>query len=120
MTYDGALCTYYGDGVVKGTQNFPLQNGWDLSPRADRIHVGSRITQTSSFPGNVDDARVYDRELSTDEVNIVMSGGEVPIVYTPLVSVANLYDDEPVNSKKINFMDYAVLMQSWLEEKLWP
>jgi hypothetical protein len=120
MTYDGALCTYYGDGVVKGTQNFPLQNGWDLSPRADRIHVGSRITQTSSFPGNVDDARVYDRELSTDEVNLVMSGGEVPIIYTPLVSVANLYDDEPVNSKKINFMDYAVLMQSWLEEKLWP
>jgi hypothetical protein len=114
MTFDGATIGYYGDGALVGTLNY------DLWRRGDFINVGTRNTQTSSFPGKVDDARVYNRELSTAEINTVMGGGEADAVYTPLVSIANLYDEEPVNSKKINFMDYAVLMSQWLDEKLWP
>ena len=114
MTYDGGTIRYYGDGGLIG------ESDYDLSPRADRVHVGSRITQASSFPGNVDDARIYNRELSTDEINTVMSGAEIVPVYTPLESAANLYDEEPVNSKKINFKDYALLLQEWLLEIYWP
>ena len=114
MTYDGGTVRYYGDGVLIGERDY------DLSPRADRVHIGSRVTQASSFPGKVDDARIYKRELSTAEINAVMNGGEADILYFPLVSAANLYDEEPVNSKKINFNDYATMTQEWLVEKLWP
>ena len=114
MTFDGTTITYYGDGDYVG------QTDIDLSIRGDRVNVGKRNTQASSFPGKVDDARIYNRELSTAEINTVMSGAEVDPVYSPLVSVANLYDEEPVNSKKINFNDYAAMMQEWLVEKLWP
>jgi hypothetical protein len=62
MTYDGTAIAYYGDAVLKGKENF------DLSIRGDRVHVGSRVTQASSFPGKVDDARVYDYALSPAEV----------------------------------------------------
>jgi len=62
MTYDGTAITYYGDATAVGTENV------DLSSRADRVHVGSRITQTSSFPGKVDDARVYDYALTDGQI----------------------------------------------------
>jgi len=114
MTYDGTTMSYYGDGVLIGTVDY------DLWRRGDRVNVGKRNTQASSFNGKVDDARIYNRELSTAEINTVMSGAEIVPVYTPLVSAANLYDEEPVNSKKINFKDYALLLQQWLDEIYWP
>jgi hypothetical protein len=40
----------------------------DLSIRASLVHVGSRITQASSFPGKVDDARVYDYVLTDAQI----------------------------------------------------
>ena len=67
MTYDGTTILYYGDGVLKDTDP-GKSNVQDLSIRADRVHIGSRITQASSFPGQVDDARVYDYTLSLAEI----------------------------------------------------
>jgi hypothetical protein len=40
--------------------------------------------------------------------------------YCPLESPANLYDEEPMLSKKVNFRDFSVLANSWLAESLWP
>jgi hypothetical protein len=62
MTYDGDLLDYYGDGELIGT----VSRGALVD--ADNVHIGSRITQTSSFPGNVDDARVYDTALTMAQI----------------------------------------------------
>ncbi|MHC4110536.1 MAG: LamG-like jellyroll fold domain-containing protein, partial [Planctomycetota bacterium] len=70
MTYDGTAIAFYGDGILKGKENF------DLTDRADRIHVGSRVTQDSSFPGNVEDARVYNIALTRGQIATL--GGYVP------------------------------------------
>jgi len=67
MTYDGTTIRYYGDGVYVDTDP-GKSNVQDLSIRGDRVHVGSRITQASSFPGKVDDARIYDYTLSHAEI----------------------------------------------------
>ncbi|MHC4354957.1 MAG: LamG-like jellyroll fold domain-containing protein, partial [Planctomycetota bacterium] len=47
MTYDGTTIQYYGDGVLMDT-DAGKSNVQDLSASADRVHVGSRITQASS------------------------------------------------------------------------
>jgi hypothetical protein len=75
-----------------------------------------------SWDGLVDDVRVYDVELTAQQVQTVMNGGDLPVVdvYVPVMSVANLYDDEPQNERSVNFKDFAVLADQWLEEKLWP
>jgi hypothetical protein len=75
-----------------------------------------------SWEGLVDDVRVYEVALTAAEVQTVMNGGDVPVfdVYVPLTSVTNLSDEEPMNSKKINFKDFAVLADDWLKELLWP
>ena len=111
MTFDGTTIKAYGDGLQTG------QAGMDLSIRGDRVNIGKRNTQASSFPGKVDDARIYNYQLSTGEIMSIVGVDEV---YFPLESIANLYDEEPVNSKFINFKDYATLMEEWLYEQLWP
>lgn len=119
MTYDGSRIDYYGDGVWKDTDP-GKSNVIDLWRRGDYVNIGKRNTQASSFPGKVDDARIYKRVLTDAEIVTVMGGGEVEEIYFPIESVANIYDDEPVNSKFINFKDYAVLADEWLTLILWP
>ena len=41
-------------------------------------------------------------------------------IYYPIESLANISDDEPINSKKVNFLDYAELMDQMFLEELWP
>jgi len=40
--------------------------------------MGRRVTQTSSFPGTVDDAVIYDRVLSAEEI-LWLAGVTMPI-----------------------------------------
>jgi hypothetical protein len=76
MSFDGTTITYYGDGVMMDTD--PLKsNVVDLSLQADNVHIGSRITQDSSFPGNVENACIYNRVLSDDEIEMVMAGSVI-------------------------------------------
>ncbi len=67
MSYDGTTIRYYGDGQPMDTDP-AKSNVQDLSISADRVHVGSRITQTSSFPGLVDDAAIYNVQLTDGQV----------------------------------------------------
>jgi hypothetical protein len=41
-------------------------------------------------------------------------------LYCPVASPADLYDEEPMFFKKVNFKDFCVLVGDWLEERLWP
>ena len=77
MTYDGTTIAYFADGVGIDT-DLGKSNVQDLSTSADRVHIGSRVTQTSSFPGDVDDAVIYDRVLSAEEI-LGLAGRTEPI-----------------------------------------
>ncbi|MCH7920429.1 MAG: hypothetical protein IIC50_20915 [Planctomycetes bacterium] len=67
MTYDGTTIGYYGDGVPMDS-DVGKSNVRDLSASSDRVHVGSRVTQVSSFPGSVDDAVIYSVALTDGEI----------------------------------------------------
>jgi len=69
MTYDGTTIQYYGDGALMDTDP-GKSNVIDLT-HADNVHIGSRITQDSSFPGKVDDARIYNIVLSEAELRVI-------------------------------------------------
>jgi len=67
MTYDGTTIAYFADGIEMDSDG-AKSNVQDLTPSADRVHIGSRVTSTFSFPGNVDDAVIYDRVLTAGEI----------------------------------------------------
>jgi hypothetical protein len=75
-----------------------------------------------SWNGLVDDVRIYEVALTAQQVQTVMNGGDIPVVdtYVPLTSPANISDDEPANSKKVNFKDFAILADEWLQQLVWP
>jgi hypothetical protein len=83
---------------------------------------GGKDTGSAGWDGLVDDVRVYDVELTAQQVQTVMNGGDLPVVdvYVPLMSVANLHNEEPQYEKKVNAKDFAILAGQWLEEELWP
>ncbi len=85
----------------------------------DRVHVGKRATSDLYFPGDVDDARIYGVQLSKEEVAYIATGG-APSLHIPIQSIADVYQGEPQGSQWINFNDYALIADKYLEEILWP
>jgi len=67
----------------------------------------------------IDDVRLYDYAMSPGEIVTLAEQG--PTLYFELVSPANISDDEPKTSKIVNFRDYRILADHWLEDPiLWP
>jgi hypothetical protein len=119
---DGSTIRVYIDGVVDGV-NSTLPDGYDLSGTSQHnAYIGVVTDNTDAslekfLRGSVDDVRIYDYALSVSEILDVMGESEL---YVPLTSQANISDEEPINSKKVNFKDFAVLADDWLKELLWP
>ena len=72
----------------------------------------------------IDDVRVYGYALPYGEIVTLAEQG--PVLYHDLTSPANISDLEEKLSKKVNFRDYAILADHWLEGTgpegpiLWP
>ena len=95
-----------GSDVTPGSTTTAAFN---LQPNVDvRIGMGGP-TGGRFLTGLVDDVRIYDRVLSPEEV-VWLAG-----VTAPFSKPFDLNVDGAVN-----FKDFAVLADSWLEEVLWP
>ncbi len=120
----GNAIQVYVDGALYGTNTLPLD--YDLSGASQyNAYIGA-ITDNSDATGNtlekffvgaLDDVRIYNYALSPAEILGAMGQNEL---YVPLTSPANIYDEEPINSKKVNFKDFAILADEWLEQPVWP
>jgi hypothetical protein len=113
-TYDGTATSYYGDGVLRGSATYAID-----TPGA--IRMGKREDNDNYFPGSVDDVRIYDYVLSDAEVAVLVDDtpGDGQL-YVRVPSAANISNDEPEGSRSVNFKDFAVLIDQWLEKQLWP
>ncbi|KPL23382.1 MAG: hypothetical protein AMJ75_06170, partial [Phycisphaerae bacterium SM1_79] len=118
MTYDGTTIRYYGDGVEMDTEPDESQVR-DLSPNVDLVGVGKRGTHGNSFHGKVDDARIYSVVLSESEIAYLATNG-APEIHVQIPSEADLHKGEAPGSQWINFKDYGVLANQYLDEVLWP
>jgi hypothetical protein len=82
---------------ILGVDSFIIGSGW-----------------YAGFDGLIDDFRIYDYALSQPEVAYIATNG-TGIFDQPLMSPADVFTDE-----QINFKDFAILANNWLEEQLWP
>jgi hypothetical protein len=122
-TFDGDsnTVTLYLNGREADSRddaNFVSQGDMTLSQDNNDLAIGNRSDATNrEFIGRVDDVRVYDYALTAAEVAYIATEGTG---YFGLESRVNIYDEEPAGQKAINLRDLAVLLDDWLEEKLWP
>jgi len=90
--------------------------------RLENVSIGRRpASDDRYFNGLLDDVRMYSRTLSGAEVAYLAdtTPGDGQL-YAPVPSAAELYSGEPEGSKKVDLKDYAVLVDQWLDEQLWP
>jgi len=79
---------------------------------------------TTDFPftGLIDDLRIYGRALSDGEIaalaQLAAVGTQLNQPLRPLLTSPE--DTDLFPDGRINFVDYATLVDSWLEEGLWP
>jgi len=65
LTYNGTTARSYVDGVeVNSVTQTP-------TPNADRMSIGGEGTNYRIWLGNISDVRLYDRPLSSEEINIL-------------------------------------------------
>ncbi|MHC4432573.1 MAG: LamG-like jellyroll fold domain-containing protein [Planctomycetota bacterium] len=92
---------YYINGEPAGTGG----GGITLPGAADTatVMIGMTNETGNEFLGMIDDVRIYNKALTQEEIFSLMG------------SPTDLNEDN-----KINFKDYAVLLDHWLETQLWP
>jgi hypothetical protein len=118
-TYDGSTIACYVNGQLEDTKDINNPYGLARCPIEDPgFAIANRADDMMRpFLGRIDDVRVYDRGLSAAEVAWLASEGAG---YVPLDSPANIYDEEAPGQKVVNFEDFALLAEHWLQYKLWP
>ncbi|HCO95810.1 MAG TPA: hypothetical protein DIU00_18010, partial [Phycisphaerales bacterium] len=118
----GEAAKLYINGVLDTPTDEDDVIGGTTSGYTDVIVGRGGKDTDGSWDGLVDDFRVYEVALTVQQVQTVMNGGDLPVVdtYVPLTSPANISDDEPANSRSVNFRDFAVLADEWLQQLIWP
>jgi hypothetical protein len=107
--------------------------------------IGRSKKSGGYFQGTIDDVRIYAYALTEADVNslsdqtadpnpapvyrykfddgsglVAADSGTPTTVYGPVPSVANLTDPEPKLQRFLNFADYAIFADNWMEQLLWP
>ena len=112
--YDGTELKLYLDGELEAVTAYIGA----IATSTDNLNIGRNSEVADRFfDGTIDDVRIYDYALTHAEV---LGAAGMPTLYLPVTSPANISDDEPVTEKKVNFLDYAELMDWWGMEQEWP
>jgi len=113
-TCDGSDVKCYVNGLPGGSRTIGTIA---LLQDSNSLSIGDAVDVERAFFGKVDDVRLYNVALSAENIAYIATQGTG---YVPLPTEVNVYDSEPAGSKAVNFKDYAMVMEKWLEEKLWP
>ncbi len=94
VLYDSRAGSY---SPISGITSFEIGNGW-----------------YGGYDGLIDDFRIYDYALTQPEIAYIATNG-TGIFDQRLLTPADLNDDN-----KIDFADFTLLAEHWLENQIWP
>jgi hypothetical protein len=112
--YDGNEIKVYADGRLMGSLDVDLNTAG--SPK--NLSVGKWSTY-APLDGMIDDLRIYNYGLSQAEAAYLAADGAATH-QLPIMSVADVYQGEAPGNQWINFKDYALIADKYLEQVLWP
>jgi len=105
----------YVDGVLVAKANWVERLLEPEDANNTEVSLGTSAGDGSwgGVPGKIDDFRIYDHALPYSQI-LDLAG--VAEMFVPMTSPANAYEDN-----QIDFKDFAIMANSWLDEQqLWP
>ena len=113
-TFDGSELKFYLDGE----QAANLVYSGTIGTSADDVTIGENSQATGRyFDGMLDDARIYNKALSADDIKSIMMGGAFPYAYSPDPADGSIHADTWVTlSWKAG--DFAVSHDIYLGDNL--
>ena len=127
--FDNGTSTIYVDGDPQPSASLGTTFGDGTDVRYGYLGVGSESTAfdlpprtpASFFDGDMDEVYIYHRALTPAEIAYLADDtpGDSEL-YIQVPSIADLHSEEPILSRSVNFKDFAVLADQWLDEQLWP
>jgi hypothetical protein len=105
FTFDGTTGTLYANGLPAASNDFSL--GPDTE--ASLVFGSCEALSDNSYNGALDEVRLYNRALSSGEVAYLAGRTEA------FSAAFDLNADD-----MIDFLDVAILGDTWLDESLWP
>ncbi|MHC4281579.1 MAG: LamG domain-containing protein, partial [Planctomycetota bacterium] len=90
-----------------------------LGTSTKALVLGRQPLGDNYFNGQMDDVRIYSVALSKGEIAYLATDGGAGI-HIPIQSDADVYQGEAPGNQWINFKDYALIADKYLEEMLWP
>ena len=85
------------------------------------VFDGAQNSPAWLFAGNLDDIRIYERALSQAEIANLAGLPVGETLHQPLQGLLSVDEDVDLqDDEKVNFKDFAVLADTWLDEQLWP
>jgi len=135
---DAAELRIYCNGALANTQA-NVTTG-DISSPGEGLYIGAKLQENAGaanlastpidhyYGGMMDELALYGRVLTDAEIAYLAdtTPGDGTL-YVPLTSAVNIVTKvgdagvyNPANPDVVNFVDYAELLNHWLEEQLWP
>jgi hypothetical protein len=99
---------------------WPTPGSMRLGTRSNRYYVANTTAQGPNWGfwyGKLDDFRIYNYALSEAEIQYLATKGTGTRTVS-LMDPANL--STAGSPQRINFADYALFVNNWLDETLWP
>ncbi len=126
---DATELRVYRDGLLDATTS-DVTTG-DINSPAEPLYIGAKQQEGANaaspalapidhfFQGPLDDVRIYNYALSDGEIAYLATDGGAGIHF-PINSPADLYKGEAPGNQWINFNDYCLIADQYLEKLLWP
>jgi hypothetical protein len=124
-TLDGNTATLYINGGPVNTGVWRFSNGPDPDIFLTLLCTMDINAWPNACPesyyGYIDEVRIYDRALEPNEIAYLAdSTPNDGYLQIPVPSAAEIYVDEPVGQQMVNFKDFALVANKWLEEDMFP
>jgi hypothetical protein len=116
-TYDGSQIKLYIDGILQAVTD----HIGSIATNTFAVNIGRNSETTDRFyAGVIDEVRIYNRVLSQAEIGSL--AGRTAVYTQPLYLLLSPQDSAiDMNSDStIDLKDYALMVNKWLDELLWP
>jgi hypothetical protein len=120
-TFDGSIAILYLNGgkVASGTFFFGYVIP-DCFPYTN-LKIGENEVAYEVFNGDLDEAYIFNRALTQAEIAYLADPTpEDSNLWVPIASPAEVYQKEQEGQRIVNFKDFALVANKWLEEELFP